>query len=354
MLDIYRNKKVLVTGHTGFKGSWLSIWLHKLGAEVIGYALAPKNEKDNFVLAKLESKILDYRSDIREFKKLKSLIDTEKPEIIFHLAAQPLVLESYNNPLFTIETNTVGTANILEAFRCSKDAKVLIVITTDKVYKNNEWIWGYREIDRLGGLDLYSASKAAAELLVESYQKSFIDKDEEKVIVSVRAGNVIGGGDWAENRIVPDCIKALESDKKIIVRNPSATRPWQHVLEPLGGYLLLGSLLVEKNRSLKGAWNFGPNSENNQNVETLVKILIERYGKGEYEILKSSKGHHEANLLSLDITKAKRELNWQPLLTFQETMKYTIDWYKNYKTNDVFDLCINQITDYEKLWKLKN
>lgn len=353
MFEIYKNKNVLVTGHTGFKGSWLTAWLLKLGAKVTGYALDPVRENDNFELCELYSKIKDYREDIRDFKKLTEVIYKEKPEVVFHLAAQPLVLESYKNPHYTIETNTQGTSNILETFRNSNSAKVLIIITTDKVYQNNEWLWGYRETDRLGGNDPYSASKAAAELLISSYEKSYFEK-EKKFIVSVRAGNVIGGGDWAENRIVPDCIKAIEKNENISIRNPNATRPWQHVLEPLSGYLLLGEKLLRNSADYTGAWNFGPYLSNIVRVEDLVKNIIKAYGKGKYALQKQSYTPVEANFLSLDISKAITKLKWKPVLKLNETIELTIDWYKNYSSTDVYEFCQNQIEKYVQLWKLRN
>jgi len=353
LFEIYQNKKVFITGHTGFKGSWLSLWLLKIGAEIIGYALDPQNEKDNYVLAELEHKIKDFRNDIRDYTKLANVINTEQPEIIFHLAAQPLVLDSYKDPHYTIETNTQGTANIIEAFRNSETVKALIVITTDKVYQNNEREWGYQETDRLGGKDPYSASKAAAELLISSYQKSFFNNNN-KLLVSVRAGNVIGGGDWSENRIVPDCIKALERSERIIIRNPHATRPWQHVLEPLGGYLLLGEKLLQNRSEFVGAWNFGPYLSNVINVKELVKKVIIAYGMGEYIIQNNMNSQAEANFLSLDITKAINKLSWKPLLNIDETIDFTIEWYKNYNSTNVFNFCHNQITKYEELWKLRN
>ena len=281
------------------------------------------------------------------------MINTEQPEIIFHLAAQPLVLDSYKDPHYTIETNTQGTANIIEAFRNSETVKALIVITTDKVYQNNEREWGYQETDRLGGKDPYSASKAAAELLISSYQKSFFNNNN-KLLVSVRAGNVIGGGDWSENRIVPDCIKALERSERIIIRNPHATRPWQHVLEPLGGYLLLGEKLLQYRSEFVGAWNFGPYLSNVINVKELVKKVIIAYGMGEYIIQNNMNSQAEANFLSLDITKAINKLSWKPLLNIDETIDFTIEWYKNYNSTNVFNFCHNQITKYEELWKLRN
>jgi len=354
LFEIYKNKKVLITGHTGFKGSWLTVWLLKLGAHVSGYALDPRSEKDNFVLARLENKIDDYRYDVRDINKLNEIVTKENPEIIFHMAAQPLVLESYDNPYITIETNTHGTANILEVFRLSSSAKVLIVITTDKVYKNNEWEWGYRENDVLGGKDPYSASKAAAELLIYSYHKSYIENDNTKFIASVRAGNVIGGGDWAENRIVPDCIKAIESNKIIKIRNPLATRPWQHVLEPLSGYLSLGEKLLNEEKGYEGAWNFGPTIENNKTVEELVVELISNYGSGTFEKTNTKNAPKEAKFLYLDISKAANKLHWKPLLNFKDTIRLTTAWYKNYNLEEVFTLCNKQIEQYEILWKLKN
>lgn len=352
MFEIYKNKKVLVTGHTGFKGSWLSIWLLQLGAKVIGYALDPLNPDDNFVKSGLADKITDYRNDIRDFKRFEEIVNTENPEIIFHLAAQPLVLKSYDDPLYTVQVNTLGTANVLEAFRQSKSARVLILVTTDKVYRNNEWVWGYRENDQLGGHDLYSGSKAAAEILIESYIQSFFSSGEKHIAV-VRAGNVIGGGDWSENRIVPDCIKAIENNVPIFIRNPNAIRPWQHVLEPLGGYLFLGENLLMNNAQYNGAWNFGPFYSNAVDVEQLVQAIIKQYGSGSYCIQSVGKVHKETNFLTLDISKALNKLNWKPLLDFDKTIELTVNWYKRYKYEDVFELCCKQIEHYETLWRLK-
>ena len=261
--NVYKNKTVLVTGHTGFKGSWLSIWLRELGANVIGYALDPYTEKDNFVLAKLEDKITDIRGDIRDKKNLKEVFDKYKPEFVFHLAAQPLVRLSYENPIETYEINVMGTINVLECIRETPETKIGIMITTDKCYENKEQIWGYRETDPLGGYDPYSSSKGAAEIAISSWRNSFFNpKDYEKhkkSIASVRAGNVIGGGDWSLDRIIPDCIRALEKDEAISIRNPKAIRPWEHVLEPLNGYLLLGQKMYEEPSKYCEGWNFGPN-----------------------------------------------------------------------------------------------
>jgi CDP-glucose 4,6-dehydratase len=347
----YKNRKVLITGHTGFKGSWLTIWLQMLGANVAGYALDPKTNRDNFILSNLKNNIKDYRADIRDKEKLFSVFKEEQPEIIFHLAAQPLVIESYINPLDTIETNTQGTTNVLEAFRLSESAKLLVVITTDKVYENNESKTAYTESDRLGGKDPYSASKSAAELIVKAYHNSFFINTKNKKVVTVRAGNVFGGGDWSENRIVPDCIKALEKNEKIILRNPHSTRPWQHVLEPLGGYLMLGEKILNKEIDYGNAWNFGPELTNNITVEHFVKKIIAEYGNGNYEIKINPEAPKESVFLSLDITRAKETLNWKPILSFDYSIKITVEWYKNYQIADVRALCEQQINEYMRKWK---
>jgi len=356
LLSNYKNKKVLITGHTGFKGSWLTIWLHYLGAEVIGYALDPQTPKDNYVLSKLENLISkDYRGDIRDKDRIKDLFKEEKPEIVFHLAAQPLVLEGFKDPVYTHETNIMGTVNILDAIRTSNFAITSVFITSDKCYDNKEWVWGYRETDPMGGHDPYSASKGACELIISSYLNSFFSpgnyKTHQKAIASVRAGNVIGGGDWADNRIVPDFIKAVEDNKKIQVRNPMAVRPWQHVLEPLGGYLMLGAKMMEDPGSYSGAWNFGPTHNNLVIVQTLVKKLIEFYGKGEWQDISSRQKKHEATLLSLDISKANQLLKWCPVLSLNETIQLTVEWYKRYSTEDACSLGLQQIKGYMEKWK---
>ncbi|MBN2519284.1 MAG: CDP-glucose 4,6-dehydratase [Bacteroidales bacterium] len=358
ILNSYKGKKVLVTGYTGFKGSWLSIWLNSIGAKVIGIGLEPKTKYDNYVLAQVDSFVKEYFVDIRNFEKTNAVFEKEQPEIVFHLAAQPLVLESYQNPRETFETNTLGTANILEAVRMSDSVTTAIMITTDKVYENKEWIWPYRENERLGGYDPYSASKGAAEIVISSYRNSFFNinnyQSHKKAVASVRAGNVIGGGDWAENRIIPDCIRALEKSEAIFVRNPKATRPWQHVLEPLGGYLQLGARLMEEPEKFAEAWNFGPKIENITNVGELVEILITKYGKGTWIDGSKPDALHEATLLALDINKAKYKLGWQPLLNLEQTIELTVNWYKNYADMNVCDICLQQIADYTKLWKLQS
>jgi len=350
-LNIYKGKKVLVTGHTGFKGSWLTIWLYKLGAEVVGISLDPKTPKDNFVLSKIGTKIKDYRVDIRNLTDVEKIIEKEKPEILFHLAAQPIVLDSYSNPVYTYETNIMGTVNLLEALRKSTSIKTGIFITTDKCYENIEKDYSYKEIDPMGGFDPYSSSKGAAELVISSYRRSFF-QDSEKKIASARAGNVIGGGDWSPYRLMVDIIKSIQNNVNIEIRNPIATRPWQHVLEPLGAYLLLGAKMNEE-RKYDEAWNFGPEKENIVTVRELLDKTIAEYEQGKWKDVSDNEKLHEAKLLSLDITKAKTTLNWQPVLDLDETIKYTVEWYKLYKCENVMDLCIKQIEKYTNKWKLK-
>ncbi|RZD16235.1 MAG: CDP-glucose 4,6-dehydratase [Candidatus Acididesulfobacter guangdongensis] len=363
----FRNRKVLITGHTGFKGSWLSIWLMRLGAGAAGYALDPYTDRDNFVLANLSKKMTDIRGDIRDFKKLNSIIEGYKPEIIFHLAAQPLVRLSYDIPRETIETNVMGTANVLESFRMSESANILIVITSDKCYENKENICGYRETDPMGGYDPYSASKGAAELISSAYMRSFFNPEDfnrhGKAMATVRAGNVIGGGDWAQDRLIPDCIRALEEGKPVEVRNPDAVRPWQHVLEPLYGYLLLASVINEDPSKYSGAWNFGPSADAADSaitVKELVEKVIKYYGKGvwkdvskrgsressAFDAKSESEPHkHEAKLLNLNINKAVSVLGWKPKLNADEAVKLTVDYYKRCKESNenAYEICSEQI-----------
>lgn len=346
----FRGKNVLITGHTGFKGAWLAVWLNELGANVIGYSLDPAGETNLFQLANLKDKIVDIRGDIRDFEKLKSVFHDYKPEIVFHLAAQPLVNYSYDHPHYTYEVNVMGTLNVLEAIRQSDTAKIGIMITSDKCYENKEWVWGYRETDPMGGYDPYSSSKGCCELLISSYRNSYfpIDRLTEhgKVIASVRAGNVIGGGDWSMDRIIPDCIKHLESDRTLVIRSPKSIRPWQHVLEPLGGYLTLASKLLENPLLYTGAWNFGPTSSNIITVRELVHKVLSYWGSGTWEEEHTLSKKHEANLLNLDISKALYELDWHPRYDIDQTIEKTVDWYKQYKNTDVYQLCVRQINEY--------
>ena len=345
--NLYNGKKVLITGHTGFKGSWLTIWLKELGAEIIGYALDPYTERDNFVLSNISSKIIDIRGDIRDISKLKDVFETYKPEIVFHLAAQPLVRLSYEIPVETYEVNVMGTINVLECMRNSETASTGIMITTDKCYENKEQFWGYRENDPLGGYDPYSSSKGAAEIAINSWRQSYFNPKDynkhKKSIASVRAGNVIGGGDWAKDRIIPDCIKALEKNDVINIRSPKSVRPWEHVLEPLSGYLLLGQKLIENPTKYSEAWNFGPALDSIISVWNVAEKLIEYYGKGELRDLSNPNEFHEATLLALDVSKAKFILGWESTLNIEETLKMTVDWYKRYENENVYDVCLEQI-----------
>lgn len=350
--NFYKGKKVLVTGHTGFKGSWLSIWLNELGAEVIGIALDPFTERDNYILSGLKDKIIDLRGDIRDGNYLKEIFQEYQPDIVFHLAAQPLVRLSYDIPVETYETNLMGTINVMEAIRMTSSIKVGIMITTDKCYENKEQIWGYRENEAMGGYDPYSSSKGAAEIAISSWRQSFFNPKEYskhgKSIASVRAGNVIGGGDWALDRIIPDCIKALETGDPIEIRSPKAIRPWQHVLEPLRGYMYLASKIWNEPTKYCEGWNFGPHSESIATVWDIASKVVENYGKGILRDLSNPNALHEAKLLMLDISKAKFELGWEPRMNIAQTIALTVDWYKKYRVENVYSLCIIQIKEYLK------
>ena len=350
----YKNKTVLVTGHTGFKGSWLALWLEKLGAQVVGYALDPITDRDNYVLTGLSERITDIRGDIRNAAKLEAVFEKYQPEYVFHLAAQPIVSIGYEKPVETYEINVMGSINVLECIRKCKKTKIGIFITTDKCYDNKEQFWGYRENDALGGYDPYSSSKGAAEIAIHSWQCSFMNpKDVShhgKAIATVRAGNVIGGGDWSPNRIIPDCIRALEKDEPIQIRNPLAIRPWQHVLEPLSGYLQLGQKMTEDLSYYSESWNFGPYIQSIIPVSQVVEMIIKAYGKGKAVMPNdSSKVMHEASLLNLDISKAVFKLGWQPRLSIKEAIDYTVEWYKHYKEANLYKLCEHQIEKFSQI-----
>ncbi len=349
--EFYKNKKVLISGHTGFKGSWLAIWLHSLGAEVVGIALDPATERDNFVLSGIGNKIkADLRGDIRDGQLLKDIFAKYQPEIVFHLAAQPLVRLSYDIPVETYEVNVMGTINVMEAIRVTDSVKVAVIITTDKCYENREQIWGYRENEAMGGYDPYSSSKGAAEIAIASWRRSYFNPNDYakhgKSIASVRAGNVIGGGDWALDRIIPDCIKALEAGKTIDIRSPKAIRPWQHVLEPLIGYMLLTAKIWNEPTKYCEGWNFGPRAESIATVLDVATKVIENYGSGDLKDLSDPNALHEANLLMLDISKAKFQLAWEPRLNIEQTVALTVDWYKRYKNEEVYQLCLEHIRRY--------
>lgn len=347
----FKGKNVLVTGHTGFKGSWLSIWLKELGANVIGFALDPYTKKDNFEICGLSNKITDIRGDVRDVASLEEVFKKYQPEIVFHLAAQPIVLESYKFPKDTFDINVGGIVNVLDQCKNHPSVRVIINITSDKCYDNKEWIWGYRENDPIGGFDPYSASKGCSEIVTSSFTNSFFHPDKytehNTALSSVRAGNVIGGGDWAENRIIPDCIRSLETDVPIFVRNPIATRPWQHVLDALSGYLYLAEKMIHDPIKYQGPWNFGPENISIVPVKNLVEVLIKAYGKGSWHTEENNDKLHEASMLSLDISKAYFKLGWKPTLLFEDTVKFTADWYKNYRNNnDMYSFCVGQIQTF--------
>ncbi len=351
----YAGKRVLVTGHSGFKGSWLCIWLQALGAEVSGVALDPVSEKDNYRLSGIGQKLhADIRADIRDGEKLKAVLAHCRPEIVFHLAAQPLVRRSYEIPVETYQTNVMGTIHLMEAIRATDSVRVAVMVTTDKCYENREQLRGYREDDPFGGYDPYSSSKAACEIAIQSWRRSFFNpvdygKKHHVSLASVRAGNVIGGGDWARDRIVPDCIRALEAGKPVEIRSPKAVRPWQHVLEPLSGYLLLAERMWNNPTAYCGGWNFGPEPETVSTVWTVAESLLGQFGRGELKDVSDPGALHEANLLMLDITKARTRLGWRPRLNLQETVALTADWYKRYAAEDVLSLCQEEIDRYSQL-----
>tara|TARA_B100001059_G_C17839523_1_gene591044 strand:- start:13328 stop:14470 length:1143 start_codon:yes stop_codon:yes gene_type:complete len=351
--NIYKNKKVLITGHTGFKGSWLTAWLVSLGANVTGYSIDIPSNPSHFEELNLENKINHIIGDILDFEKFHKVCREFKPEFIFHLAAQPLVRESYSIPRKTFETNTLGTLNVLEIIRLMNDViKVGVIITSDKAYDNVEWVYGYREDDRLGGEDPYSGSKGAAEIITKSYMKSFFEEDFPN-IATTRAGNVIGGGDWAKDRIVPDIIKSWSKNQSVEIRNPYSTRPWQHVLEPLSGYLSLGANLYQKNSLVKNsAFNFGPDSKVNKNVGELINEMTKLWpGEPKWIDKYIDDGKAEANLLKLSCDRANIILKWYPVLNFEETIDFTISWYDNFYNNSIstFDFTLGQIKLYSDL-----
>lgn len=347
----WKEKRVFLTGHTGFKGSWLSIWLNILGAKVTGYALPPPTEPSLFKLAKIDQIVNSIEGDVRDRKKLLHEIKKSEPEIVIHMAAQPLVRESYVNPVETYETNVMGTIYLLDAIRNTTGVRSVVNVTTDKVYENKEWEWGYRECEPLGGYDPYSNSKACSELVTSSYRSSFFnptDYSKHKVaIASARAGNVIGGGDWALDRIVPDCVRALSNNEPVLVRNPNSTRPWQHVLEPLGGYLLLAEMLYSQGIAFAEGWNFGPDDCDCIPVKVLVKRLCFFWGEcSEFKLINSN-GPHEANFLKLDCSKAKRRMLWKCHWNLDGALESIVEWSKGFNNGqDVQKLCIEQINKW--------
>lgn len=345
----YRGKRVLVTGHTGFKGSWLALWLEHLGAEVAGFSLDIPTAPANFELLGLERRLQHNIGDIRDRTRLASVIDGFRPDVIFHLAAQALVRRSYADPVTTFETNTLGMVNLLECVRERPWIQAAVLITSDKAYRNDEWVWGYRETDALGGRDPYSASKGCAEQVAYSYFHSFL-RDGSTRVATARAGNVIGGGDWAEDRIVPDSIRAWLRGESVVIRSPEATRPWQHVLEPLSGYLWLGARLLEDSTGVNGeAFNFGPPAHVNQTVAELLSAMVERWPEAAWNVPEGSEhGGHEAKLLKLSCDKALFHLSWRAVMEFPETVAFTVDWYRAWQSGpaDLHGYTVGQIDEY--------
>ena len=352
--QFWHGKRVLLTGHTGFKGGWMSLWLQSMGAKLVGYALNPPTKPNLFEAANIADGMVSVIGDIRDLQNLLLVIQDHKPEIIFHMAAQPLVRYSYEEPVDTYATNVMGTVNLLEAVRLSSGVKAVVNITTDKCYENKEWEWAYRETEPMGGYDPYSSSKGCAELVTASYRNSFFNpKTYEKHgvgIATVRAGNVIGGGDWAKDRLIPDIVNAFEQGKVVNIRNPHSIRPWQHVMEPLGGYLILAELLFNKGANFADAWNFGPNEQDAKSVSWIVSKMAHLWD-GDVAWKVDDRDHpHEANYLKLDISKARKHLNWQPKLNLQEALELIVDWSKQRQAGvDIRKLTLEQIEKYQNI-----
>lgn len=350
--EFWRGKRVLVTGHTGFKGSWLSLWLQKKKANVIGYALSPPSHPSLFETAGVAEGMMSLQGDVRDASSLQNTIAQYKPEIIIHMAAQPLVRYSYQNPVETYTTNVIGTVNVLEAIRQTEGIRVIVNVTSDKCYENREWVWGYRENEAMGGHDPYSSSKGCAELVAAAYRNSYFSPQtygEHGVgLASVRAGNVIGGGDWARDRLIPDIIRAIMAKETVVIRSPDAIRPWQHVLEPLGGYLTLAEQLWSAGATYAEGWNFGPNDEDARPVSWIVEHLTKLWGNGAQWKLDAKINPHEATYLKLDCSKAKNRLQWSPKLDLGTTLDWIVEWYRSYLNgDDMRQLTERQINQYE-------
>jgi len=351
VLEIYKNKKVFVTGHSGFKGSWLTLWLNLLGADVMGYSLEPNTEPSLYNVLSLENKCKSVFGNILNRGKLEKTMIEFNPDVVFHLAAQPLVRLSYSEPVMTYETNVIGALNVLEAARKCPNVKSFVNVTTDKCYENKEVERGYKEDEPMGGHDMYSSSKGCVEIMASSFRRSFLQGGKPYAMACARAGNVIGGGDWALDRLIPDCVKFINENKQIEIRNPIAIRPWQHVLEPLSGYLILGQKLLEHGAGEDGKYvqgfNFGPHEDSILTVADVAQRVVKYYGKGEV-IVGEKDDLHEASLLMLNVEKAENVLNWTPTYSADKAIKETIEWYKNfYEGKEMLNFTINQIKDYE-------
>ena len=343
----WKGKRVFITGHTGFKGSWLSLWLQQMGAEVKGFSLTPPTNPSLFVEAKVAQQMQSEIGDIRDFSKLSESIRTFNPDILLHLAAQPLVRLSYKEPIETYSTNVMGTVNVLEASRYASQLKAIVVITTDKCYENREWEWGYRENEPMGGHDPYSNSKGCAELVVSAYQRSFFHTPDTAAVASARAGNVIGGGDWAEDRLIPDILRAFEKQQSVIIRNPLSTRPWQHVLEPLSGYLVLAQRLWQDGKTFAEGWNFGPKDDDCQPVQWILEKMVHFWGDGAHYEIDKSEQPHEANFLKLDCSKAAMRLKWHPKWRLEQTLEQIVHWHRAWLQGDDMQVkCLQEIEKY--------
>lgn len=346
--DFWAGKRVFITGHTGFKGSWLSLWLQDMGAIVKGYSLAPYTAPNLFEVAHVAVNMESELGDIRDLDKITQSMTSFDPEILIHMAAQPLVRLSYSDPVNTYSTNVMGTLNVLEASRKCRSLRSVVSITTDKCYDNKEWPWGYREIDPMGGHDPYSSSKGCCELLIASYRNSFFNTSDSAYIASARAGNVIGGGDWSHDRLIPDILQSFEKNEPVIVRNPKSTRPWQHVLEPLSGYLILAEKLYTDGDRFAGAWNFGPADEDCKSVEWILNTMTPIWGERASWKLDESSHPHEAGFLKLDCSKASQFLNWKPQWTLKHTLELIVKWQKSYlNTQNMKTYCLSEIKQFE-------
>ena len=343
----WKSKKVFLSGHTGFKGSWVSLWLQSMGAIVKGYSLEPNTKPNLFTEANVEENMNSEFGDIRNLNQIsKSMLDFN-PDILIHMAAQPLVRLSYQEPVDTYTTNVIGTVNVLEAARSCPNLKAIVSVTTDKCYENNEWDWGYRENEPMGGHDPYSSSKGCAELVTSAYRRSFFNSEDTASLASARAGNVIGGGDWADDRLIPDILKAFEKSESVVIRNPISTRPWQHVLEPLSGYLVLAQELFENGKEYAEGWNFGPKDEDCQPVNWILDKMVANWGEGASWELDKNNNPHEAGFLKLDCSKASNRLKWQPKWSLQQTLKLIIEWHQVYvNKGDVKEQCLIEIKKY--------
>jgi CDP-glucose 4,6-dehydratase len=343
----WRGKRVFLTGHTGFKGSWLSLWFQSLGAELTGFALAPPTQPSLFEVAHIADGMRSIIGDIRDLDALQRAMQAAQPEIVVHMAAQALVRRSYQDPVETYSTNVMGTVNLLEAVRHTPGVKAVVVVTTDKCYENREWVWGYRENEPMGGHDPYSNSKGCAELVTSAYRRSFL-QDQNVAVATARAGNVIGGGDWAADRLIPDIIRAFDLNQPVVIRNPHATRPWQHVLEPLSGYLTLAEHLYTQGQAFAEGWNFGPQDDDAQPVQWIVEHMVTSWGNGASWQLDGGTHPHEANYLKLDISKAKVRLNWQPRWPLATALEKITAWHQTYLASaNMHEVTLEQIQQYQ-------